>query len=211
MSLSTGSAGLDLVFHSVQAGHQHGGKRQIGVGRRVRAAELDPLEPWLLRVDGDPHRGRPVSLAVHQVDRSFVPGHQPPVGVGGRCRKGQHGRGMLEQSTDVPAGHIGQARRSPFRRRRAGCPPSTGSGGCASREPLSWKIGFGMNVTVLPYCQATFLTMYLNSVTSSAVRSRVSNRMSISRLPGGAHFVVMDFDGDARLYRGSAVISERRS
>ena len=28
-------------------------------------------------------------------------------------------------------------------------------------EPLSPKIGFGMNVTVLPWARATFLTTYL--------------------------------------------------
>ena len=28
-------------------------------------------------------------------------------------------------------------------------------------EPLSWNSGLGMNVTVLPAAQATFLTMYL--------------------------------------------------
>ena len=27
--------------------------------------------------------------------------------------------------------------------------------------PLSWKIGLGMKVTVLPYWLATFFTMYL--------------------------------------------------
>ena len=28
-------------------------------------------------------------------------------------------------------------------------------------EPLSMKIGFGMNVAVLPWARATLLTMYL--------------------------------------------------
>src|SRR5215470_1603156 len=43
-------------------------------------------------------------------------------------------------------------------------------------EPLSPKIGFGMNVAVLPLRQATFLTMYLNFMTSSAALSSSSKR-----------------------------------
>ena len=43
-------------------------------------------------------------------------------------------------------------------------------------EPLSPKIGFGMKVAVLPLRQATFLTMYLNFIRSSAALSSVSNR-----------------------------------
>ena len=43
-------------------------------------------------------------------------------------------------------------------------------------EPLSPKIGLGMNVAVLPLRHATFLTMYLNFITSSAALSSSSNR-----------------------------------
>jgi hypothetical protein len=41
-------------------------------------------------------------------------------------------------------------------------------------EPLSWKIGLGMNVTVLPACRAVFLMAYLYFMTLSAVLSSVS-------------------------------------
>ncbi len=50
-------------------------------------------------------------------------------------------------------------------------------------EPLSPKIGFGMNVAVLPLRQATFLTRYLNFMTLSAVTSSSSNRKLISACP----------------------------
>lgn len=43
-------------------------------------------------------------------------------------------------------------------------------------EPLSWKIGFGMNVTVLPAACATLLITYLNSMTLSADLARLSKR-----------------------------------
>ncbi|SIN58020.1 Uncharacterised protein [Mycobacteroides abscessus subsp. abscessus] len=42
-------------------------------------------------------------------------------------------------------------------------------------EPLSPNSGLGMKVTVLPLAQAVFLMMYLNSSTSSAAASSVSN------------------------------------
>ena len=41
-------------------------------------------------------------------------------------------------------------------------------------EPLSWKIGLGMKVTVLPAAHAVFLTTYLYFITLSAVRSSES-------------------------------------
>ena len=61
-------------------------------------------------------------------------------------------------------------------------------------EPLSLKIGLGMNVTVLPYWLATLLMIYLYFIMLSADLSSVSNRKSISALAGGGHFVVMAFD-----------------
>ena len=50
-------------------------------------------------------------------------------------------------------------------------------------EPLSSKIGFGMNVRLLPACQATFLRTYLNVIRLSAIASSVSKRMPISPWP----------------------------
>jgi hypothetical protein len=41
-------------------------------------------------------------------------------------------------------------------------------------EPLSWKIGLGMNVTVLPFCRAVCLTTYLYFITLSALFNSVS-------------------------------------
>ena len=43
-------------------------------------------------------------------------------------------------------------------------------------EPLSPKIGFGMNVAVLPFVHATFLTMYLNFITLSAALQQLVER-----------------------------------
>lgn len=42
-------------------------------------------------------------------------------------------------------------------------------------EPLSPKIGLGMKVADLPLRQATFFTMYLKSIRSSAAASSVLN------------------------------------
>ena len=64
-------------------------------------------------------------------------------------------------------------------------------------EPLSPKSGLGMKVTILPYFFATFLMMYLYIITLSAIVTRLSNRMSISALPGGGHLVVLGLDGHA--------------
>ena len=53
-------------------------------------------------------------------------------------------------------------------------------------EPLSWKSGLGMKVTVLPCFLAVFLVTYLYQSTRSAIFVSVSKRMSISVWPAVA-------------------------
>ena len=78
-------------------------------------------------------------------------------------------------------------------------------------EPLSPKSGFGMKVAVLPAAQATFLTMYLNSIRLSAgVQQRVELVVDLG-LAGGADLVVRALDLEAGRGRGSRIISSRRS
>ncbi len=47
-------------------------------------------------------------------------------------------------------------------------------------EPLSPKMGFGMNVAVLPCFQATFLTQCLYHMSASPIFVSGMKRMSIS-------------------------------
>src|SRR5581483_10938140 len=62
--------------------------------------------------------------------------------------------------------------------------PAFQSDWCVCRPfPLSPKMGFGMNVTVLPLRLATFFTMYLYSSILSAERTSESNFRSISVCP----------------------------
>ena len=99
---------LDPVLHAVEAGHQHRREGQVRVARRVGAAELEALGLRALRVERDAHARRAVALAVHEVDRRLVAGHQPLVGVRRRRGEGEDRRGVGEQAADVPAGHVGQ-------------------------------------------------------------------------------------------------------
>ena len=50
-------------------------------------------------------------------------------------------------------------------------------------DPLSSKIGLGMNVTLLPAAQATFFSTYLNVMSLSAIARSVSNFTPISPWP----------------------------
>ena len=66
--------------------------------------------------------------------------------------------------------------------------------------PLSWKSGLGMNVAVLPCFLATFLTMYLNLSTLSAIsHQRLETHVDFG-LAAGGHFVVLGFGPDAALH-----------
>ena len=71
-------------------------------------------------------------------------------------------------------------------------------------EPLSWKIGFGMNVTVLPAAWAVCLTTYLYFMTLSAVASSGPYRMSISAWPAVPTSWWCTSTVDPDLLRGSA-------
>src|ERR1041384_6331271 len=50
-------------------------------------------------------------------------------------------------------------------------------------EPLSPKMGFGMNVAVLPAWRAVFLTTYLYHMVQSAIFLRLLNRIDSSHWP----------------------------
>ena len=64
--------------------------------------------------------------------------------------------------------------------------------------PLSSKIGFGMNVTVLPCRFATFLQMYMPHELIGHFQQRLKLHVDLA-LSGRGHFVVMRFDDDADL------------
>ena len=102
-------AGVDLVLDAVQAGHQAGGEGQVGVGRRVGAAELDALGLRRLGVHRDAHGRRAVAGRVGDDDGGLVAGHQAAVGVGRRRADGQQGVDVLQDAADVPLGHLAQA------------------------------------------------------------------------------------------------------
>src|SRR5438093_11081206 len=70
-------AGIDLVGDAVEAGHHAGRERQVRIAGRIGRTELDALGALRLRVHRDPDRRRTVALAVHEVDRRLVAGHQP--------------------------------------------------------------------------------------------------------------------------------------
>ena len=109
MSLSTGVRRLDLVLDAVEAGEQQRGEREVRVGRRVGAAELDALGLRVRAGDRDAHAGRAVALAVDQADRRLEARHQAVVGVHRRVGEGQQRRGVLEQAADVVARDVREA------------------------------------------------------------------------------------------------------
>src|SRR5687767_6834075 len=68
----------------------------------------------------------------------------------------------------------------------SGLPPFHSDWWVCMPEPLSPKIGFGMNVTDLPYWLATLLVIHLYFIMLSADFSSVVNRRSISAWPAVA-------------------------
>ena len=100
---------LDVVQDAVQASHQLSGEGQERVAGWVRSAELDALGSRGGTSQRNTDGGRTVTSGVHQVDRSLEARNQTVVGVQGWVGEGQHGGGVLDQTTDVPASQVGQA------------------------------------------------------------------------------------------------------
>ncbi len=103
-----GFSGLDLVLDAVEAGHQHGGKRQVGVRRGIGAAVLDAHGTGAGAVDRDAHAGGSIAAAVGHIDGRLVAGHQPFVAVGRRRTDGQKGWRVFEDPADVVLAEIAQ-------------------------------------------------------------------------------------------------------
>ena len=97
---------LALVLDAIEAGHHHRGEREIGVGRRVGAAELEALGLGVGAGDRDPDAGRAVALGIDQVDGGLEAGNEPVIGVDRRVGEGQQRGCVIEQTADVVAGHL---------------------------------------------------------------------------------------------------------
>ena len=93
-------AGVDLVLDPVQAGHQHGGERQVRVGGRVGEADFHALGLRVGRIR-DAARRRTVAGGVGQQHRRFEPGDQPLVAVGRRVGECVQRLGVLDDAADV--------------------------------------------------------------------------------------------------------------
>ncbi len=93
-------ARMGLVGDAVEAGHQHRGEREVGVGGRIREADLDALR---LRVGHvrDAARGRAVARRVGEQHGRFVARHETLVAVRGRVGEGVQRLRVLEDAADV--------------------------------------------------------------------------------------------------------------
>ena len=202
-------ARVDLVLDAVEAGHEHGREGEVAVAGRVRRAELDALGLRAGRVHRDADRRR----AVARPSRPGSPAPRSPAPAACSCswsgcrRRPAPGRasGCRRCSTapcrDMPAYP------SPA---KSGLPPFQIDWWKCMPEPLSPKSGLGMKVTVLPCRRATFLTMYLNHISLSAMlQQRVEAHVDLG-LAGGGDLVVLalDLDADASM---TAHISVRMS
>ena len=97
---------LDLVADAVDPGQQHRREGEVGIGRRVGAAELDALSLGVRPRDRDADRRGTVPLAVDEVHRRLEPRHEPVVGVDRRVGERQQRRRVLEEPADVVAGQV---------------------------------------------------------------------------------------------------------
>ena len=101
-------AWIDFATNAINAGHQHGGKCQVGVRRVVRRAELDALCRWAIG-QRDAHGCTTVAFREDQVNGRFKAWYQAFVAVGSSGNNSQERRGMCQQTTNVVTGELGDA------------------------------------------------------------------------------------------------------
>ena len=93
-------AGVDLVFHAVQTGHQQRRKAQVRIHQRIGEARL--YAPAL----GIGHMGnadgrRAVARRIRQLDGSLVTRNEALVAVGSRVGDGVERPGVLDDAADI--------------------------------------------------------------------------------------------------------------
>ena len=91
---------IDLVLDAVEAGHQHRGEGEIGIGHRIGEADFDALGLRVRRI-GNAAGGRAVARGVGEQHRGFITRDQALVGVGRRVGEGVDRLGVLDDAADV--------------------------------------------------------------------------------------------------------------
>ncbi len=94
-------ARLSFILNSVQTCHQLGGKTQVGISGRIRAAELDPLGFRALRINGNSNRSRPIPLRIRKIYGGLIARNQSSIGIGRGRAETQQRRSVLQQAADV--------------------------------------------------------------------------------------------------------------
>ena len=93
-------AGIDLVVDAVEAGHQHRGEGEIGIGHRVGEADFDALG-LRVRRPRNAARGRAVARRIGEQHRRLVARDQALVAVGRGVGEAVQRLGVLDDAADV--------------------------------------------------------------------------------------------------------------
>jgi len=93
-------AGMDFVLNPVDAGHQHGGKCEVRVRRRIGEPDLDALAIRRRRIRDTAGR-RPVACRVGEQNRCFETGDQAFVAIGRGVGERVERLGVLDDAADI--------------------------------------------------------------------------------------------------------------
>lgn len=100
-------ARMDLVLDAVETGHQQSGEGEVGIGRRIREANLNAA--GLRAVDVRNADGsRTVAGRVGELHGCFKAGHETTIRIDRRIRDGLEGAGVLDDAADVVERKLGE-------------------------------------------------------------------------------------------------------
>src|SRR5450631_521989 len=98
----------EAALHAVEAAAQHHGERQVGVARRVGAAQLH-AHRFGPRDVGNADQRAPVGASPREEDRRFEAAHQPLVGIDQRRENQAHPLGVVQLAGDEVLGDVAEA------------------------------------------------------------------------------------------------------
>ena len=149
---------IDATFDTVETRHEHRGEGKVGIGGRIRAAELHALCLGIGRVHRDAAGRGTITLRVAEIDRCLTAGHEPAVRVHRRRAMAQSAGACL-RTPPCRSASFHLIRGDHHRRRSASCLSR-----CFDRRHARAVIAkerLGMKVTVMPRFRATPFTTYL--------------------------------------------------
>ena len=188
---------MNLVLDAVETGHQHRRESEIRIGRRIGEADFDTASLGTGHVR-NAQRSRTVASRIGKLHGCFVARHQTLVGVGSRVGEGVQSASVLDDAADVVQSQFGKTGVAVACKEVLILLPDglvhVHAGTIVTEHGLGHE-GGGLTVGS---CHVPDRVLHdLQPVGALHERGKACTDFALT---GGAHFVMMNFAGNALLF-----------